>query len=120
MNRCTAGNATTTRSPFSPWPFNHASPRPRHHNSDGTAPRRGDFVKLSLSFSDFRIGTGGTLRNPSHCPASGNDEPLRWPASPCRVRALSWQGISGGSMSVAHDWRLGPYTVDDLADPLRL
>jgi Uma2 family endonuclease len=23
------------------------------------------------------------------------------------------------SMSVAHDWRLGPYTVDDLADPVR-
>jgi Putative restriction endonuclease len=25
----------------------------------------------------------------------------------------------GGSMSVAHDWRLGPYTVDDLDDPAR-
>ncbi len=22
-------------------------------------------------------------------------------------------------MSVAHDWRLGPYTVDDLDDPVR-
>jgi hypothetical protein len=25
----------------------------------------------------------------------------------------------GGSMSVAHDWRFGPYTVDDLDDPVR-
>jgi Uma2 family endonuclease len=33
--------------------------------------------------------------------------------------ALAWQATEEGSVSVVHDWRSGPYTVDDLDDPVR-